>query len=511
MTVSNESVLKIPATTPESGGDSGQLDRTHPDAPALPERVLAACPHCGATLSVRRAYMGGCVRCKGCKQTFLLPTAPDGQPTAVYAGIPGGMPGKSQEADLNSKIDRIGTANQGLLDQLAQFIATYDELRLGHDELQVRHTRVEADRHEFRERLKNVTDELNGIRAELGPIAPADVRPLAAEREALSAETHRLRDDNQALLGEQSKQQALMAELEKRVVEIIPLRQEREALGAKVERQQLELGGVRAERDALADELRGERAALVAANAELCRLKQQLEQTDQDLRAARDERAQTTQELDLCKNDLNSLKSDQARLNGEWQNAKETIERLTKTVAERDRTISNERDQFNTQLAGIRKVLGSAERTLRDERERLQTELASLSAQHDRLREEHRSAESLSQQLQSKNAALSASQVQLAADYKTRLESERIKQQELVNEVLQLRADSQATDRAIEDLITTTLRAPVVPTALPDELDAARVQAENLKRELAELKRRDRTLAESLESMGIHVKTPGGR
>jgi chromosome segregation ATPase len=452
-------------------------------------------------------YMGGEVRCKRCRQMFLLPAASDSQPIKIYDGIRSAPSSDSQQpAGASSDGQRTGTPKRGLLDQLNQFIATYDELRLSHDQLRIDHTRAETDRDEAGKRLKNATEELNTIRAQLGTIAPSDVRGIASERDGLSAEVQRLRDVNVALAAAQSKGQALIAELERRVLEIVPLRKERDTLTAKVKRQEGELSAGQAERSALANDLSTERAALVAANTELHRVTEQLEQSAKDLSAARREREQTKQLLDDAQNDLSALQAENARVTFELQNASATIERLTKSLAERDKTV----DQFNTELERVRAALSSAERTIRDEREKLATELNSLSAHVEQLRQKHQSAESLSKQLESRNAELTTAHEQLGAEYKARLESERMRREELVDEILQLRADSEETDRAIEELITTTLRSPIVPAASPDEVDVARIKAGDTEREHADTERRNRLITQSLQHAGIHINVPGG-
>ncbi len=474
-----------------------------------PDRILVSCPHCETVLSVRRIYIGERVRCKKCTQMFLLPPAVGSSPVKVYDGTFGVPASDSEQTGVNAAKERPVVASNGLLDQLAKLVTSYDELRSVHDHLQTQHIKVQTDRDEICNQLRYATDELSAIRTQLGAIAPADVQPVASERDALRVEVTRLRDDNQALFAERSKHEAQIAQLEKQALELDALRDERDALAAMIKSREVELHTVRADHDALAKELSSGSAALVAANTELCRLRQQLEQSENDLIAGRRERDETNHQLELCKNEFASIRADLARLNSEQQNASATIEQLKKTVAERDQLIAGERDQFRAELECNQEALASAEKMHRDERERLGTELAAQGAKYERLRDEHRSAEQLCAWLQTKNAESTAAHEQLVAEYQVQLESERAKQRQLADEILQVRANSAETDRAVQALISSTLNSPIAHPASPEELEAARLQAEDLKRGLAESERVNRMLAESLDSMGIHINLPG--
>ncbi len=508
MNPTNGSLLENGASTAPACATDGDVPASALTQTVLDDRILVTCPHCKTVLSVRRKYVGDAVRCKRCSRKFLLPAAVDNPPIPVYEGTPAVAPSDSPQSSVNSPNQRTGAASSGLLDHLAKFVSSYDELRSAHDQLQTEHIRAKTERNDVHEQLKHATDELNTIRAELGTIAPADVQSLVCEREALSVEVRRIQDESQASLAERARHENLIAQLEKRILELVPIGEEKDALAARVKAHEVELHTLRADRDAVAETFRGECAALLAANTELCQLREHLEQTQTDLSTARQEREQTSHQLELCKNDFASLQADLARLNSEQQNALETIGRLTNTIAERDQTVFSQRDRFDAELESTRGALSSAEETLGAERERLTTELASLGVRYDQLRQEHRSAEVLCANLQSRNAELGAAQVRLASEYQSALEVERTKQQQLAEEITQLRLDAEQAARAATELMSTAVNSPIKRLFSAEESEAAGI---TVKDGLDNSERVDRMTSDSLASMGIHQRWPKPR
>ena len=456
MSDANGSFSKKCATERAWTSTEDQVARPSTQATLRLDQILVTCPSCKTTLSVSRVYIGKSVRCRRCNQNCLVPASADTEPSPPYGATLGVPQNGSQQGDANPQSRRTGTANGPMLDQLAQFIASYDELRTARDQLQAEHYGVQVARDEVRAQLKCATNELNAIRAELGSIAPADVQSLASEREAFSAEVSRLRAEKQAFLTDQSNREGLIARLEERVVELVAIQQERDDL----------------------------------------------------LKSSRDECEQVRHHLDLCMNDLRSIQTDLGRVNGEYENALATIERLNKAIAERDHEIAVQCDQFSAELETRREALRCGDRSHSEERVVLETELASVGARYDRLSEEHRAAESSCAELQARNRALSAAQEQLEAQYRTRLESEQFERQKLAEELLELRANSEETTRVAEELLSAALNLPSAPIASAEELEAARVQMEQLRDGIAESEYLNRVMAETLESVGIQVSFP---
>jgi chromosome segregation ATPase len=348
-------------------------------------------------------------------------------------------------------------------------VATNDELRSARDQLAFERTKLQAAHDELFEELRHTNDELSTIRGQLGAIAPAEVLPLISERDALSNLVRDLRDQIQALSAEWRTPAARL-----------------QSHGASLSSQG-------ADREAIAGQLSDRTAELTAAHTELCRLREQLERSEAQLAAIGCQRDATGQPLEAYKDDIASLQADLAQLNSEQQSSSETIERLTRTIAERDLDWEKQREKWIAEVARSGESFESARETHVTEYEKLSTELEALRAKYDRLSEEHRSAELLCSHLQAKNDEAALAHEKYAAQSQAELEAEREKQRQLAEEVVQLRANAAQTGQAIR---------PVTP----EELEAARRQSEDLKRGLAESERMNRLLAQSLDRMGIHIK-----
>jgi hypothetical protein len=157
-----------------------------------PDRILVTCPSCKTTLSVRRVHIGDGVRCKQCRQKFLVPRKLGTDAIPIYDGVTS-EPGESNATEINASSLPTGTAGGSLMDQVARFVVSFNELRSAHRQLQADHDGVRDQRDNIRDALEKATDELTVIHAALGPIAPDDVASLASDRETLSAELRILR------------------------------------------------------------------------------------------------------------------------------------------------------------------------------------------------------------------------------------------------------------------------------------------------------------------------------
>jgi chromosome segregation ATPase len=449
----------------ESPAPAGGL----PQSSVESDRVLVRCPHCKAVLSVRRIRLADGIRCKQCNQTLLAPAASGDTPTRIYDGIVSPAASESPAATQKSASPGSEPASSALLDRISKLVATNDELRSARDQLEVERTKLQAAHDELFEELRHANSELNTIRSQLGAIAPAEVLPLVSERDALSNLVRDLRDQVQALSAECH------------------------TLAARLQSHEASLSSQGADREAIAGQLSDPTAELTAAHTELCRLRDQLERAEADLAAIGRQRDETGQQIEAYKDDIASLQADLARLNSEQQSSSETIERLTRTIAERDLDWEKQREEWSAEVARTREAFESARETHGTDYEKLNTEQEALRAKYDRLSEEHRSAELLCAHLQAKNDEAALAHEKNAAQSQAELEAEREKQRRLAEEVVQLRANAAQTGQAIR---------PVTP----EELGAARRQAEDLKRGLAESERMNRLLAKSLDRMGIHVK-----
>ena len=242
-----------------------------------------------------------------------------------------------------------------------------------------------ADRDTVGSQLKSMTDELSVMRADLGAVNSADVRSLALERDDLRSEVERLRNRQRDSDAKRSDRETLITQLEKRVLELAPLQAERDSAAQKLKVYEVDLGAVRDDRDALSMKLTQQTSELVGARTELAQLRQQLEKSDSDLQVACAGREQLSQQLALCKNDLLQAQADHRHQSDERQNALETVERLTQTLAERDLAIRDQIDLYVGERESNRKASELAERNHNEERQRLTTELDAVRDRNQQL------------------------------------------------------------------------------------------------------------------------------
>ena len=287
--------------------------------------------------------------------------------------------------------------------------------------------------------------------------------------------------------------------------DLATVQQEHDILAEQLKLQEGKLSSVGTERDELTMKFAQESEAFAETNSMLTRSRQQLEQSQHELAAAREERERAIHQLDLCKNDLSAVQIERDQLVCEQQVALKSIAQLTETLADRDRAIAIERDQLRAEVETTKDKLGAALQSLRDECEMLKIKLSSIGDDNDRLREQHRFVEQLYAKAQARNDELVAAENRLQAEHSARLQIEQIKYQELLEELAELRANSEETDRLAEELISSALDQPSVRLASAEELEAARAHVTHLKLELAHAEDTNRALAETLESVGIRL------
>jgi hypothetical protein len=213
---------------------SGRLSQTD----AVP-RVVVICSSCTATLSVKRAYVGGAIQCKQCGHIFTVRAEVIGE-IPVLSQPAQGTPAPPLPTEPDTPGLRASLGEKGILDQLAQIIAGGNAARLSHDRLQAEYYELSADRDGLVARLKSVTELLDAMRADLGTIAPGEVMSLASERDELRARAERLRDENRELARrlEQSDAEIQTArhEHDQERVQIALLRDELAAAKAELDR-----------------------------------------------------------------------------------------------------------------------------------------------------------------------------------------------------------------------------------------------------------------------------------
>ncbi len=239
---------------PVCGDDAGKSpahaneDRTDSSSqPVLqPERIIVHCPHCKSTLRIRRAYIGGVVRCKQCNQDFLV-APPEGiQPAPISDGSSGFEPTRSHQVGSSTPGDQGAGAMGPLLDQLAGLVAVHEELRSAHQELLAERNGARDELESTRTSLSRTSGELEAIRAALGTMASDVVSALSASTEPLGAELKALRAENQNLVSAFSECQRTITQIEEKVHEAAQVHTERDALAVELREREEELSETRA-------------------------------------------------------------------------------------------------------------------------------------------------------------------------------------------------------------------------------------------------------------------------
>jgi predicted Zn finger-like uncharacterized protein len=423
----NETFVAREAGGPAAGA-SGEVDAVRPLPHASESgRAVVTCPSCHAALSIRRAYLGRQVRCKQCDETFL----------ASEASAP-------VDGPVESRRDRNGDV-------------------AGRAALQAELDRQKEEAARVRDALARTTTELEAIRAHLGEIAPAAVRPLFEERASLIAEIDRLRDNVQVLSDERSARDRADGERDRRLEE--------------------ESSAARAEIDRLAGLLGQAAADLEAARQEQDRLqidRQRLADEATQLRSTFEEGEQTHRaEADRLRDETDQLRIDRDRGRSDVEDLRQALDDLERNhreeIARRDEQLRRageqarrseailaERDGLRDEVETLRRALDDAEKRRRDEIGRRDAELAATIEQRRQIQDRHEAAERSSLELRERNQELQAE-----------------------------------LDR---------FRSSLPTPASEDELQAARVEIESLNRKLDLADRLHREMSGILRGLGIKVR-----
>ena len=274
--VRGDAAGKSPATANENRTDtSGQ--------PVLePERIIVNCTRCKSTLRVRRAYIGGVVRCKHCNQDFLVPPPEGTQPVAFSDGSSGFEPTSSHPVGSNTPSDRDAGVMGPLLDQLAKFVAVHEELRSAHQELLAERNGARDELERTRTSVSRTNGELEAIRAALGTMASDVVSALSATIEPLGAQLKALRTENEHLVSAFSECQRSMTQIEEKVHEAAQL-------NTQLEQARAALCSTERARGQEVEELRARLASLGDQHANLLEKYQTAELVLADVQARNDE------------------------------------------------------------------------------------------------------------------------------------------------------------------------------------------------------------------------------
>jgi predicted Zn finger-like uncharacterized protein len=452
----------------------GEEKAIPPNAPPPQEdRLVMTCPSCQTPLSIRRAYIGRQVRCKQCDHPFLVQDPATGGGLLDDPGDRNGAEAPTSDPKLQAAHDRLAAENQQLQAAYSRLLATHDQLaaateqpRAQHDrlaaesqQLLTEHDQLQAAHDQLRTEHDRVKTEYDQLQAEHGQVK-TEHGQLQAEHDRVKTEYDQFREQlNQV----SADREAIRAELgEIAPADVRPLAEERTSLRAEVDR--------------LRDDIRvlhDEQSTRDLAAGERER------QWEADLGAARAEAGRLAERLKQREDELETARTEQDRLGVDRQHALEEAERLRTALAEHESVIRDqvdqlraeteqlqaERDRLSREIEHLRHSLDQAEQTGRDEQARLNAELASLAERHRQLQDQHEATK------------------QACKDYQER-------NQELREDLARLRVETPA----------------VAEPAGDDELQSARSQLEDLRRQLTDSERLKNEMAAILVSMGIRVR-----
>jgi chromosome segregation ATPase len=429
----------------------------------------------------------------------------------------------SESAELSALVQVLRGENQDLhtktahhddlISQLEKRVLELDPLQAKHDALTETVKLHEGDLCAIRDErdalvrnLSEHSNELAAVRSELVQAAQrieqlnSDLQAACRERDKLSQQLELCQNElgvAQADLGRTSSERdgALntVAELTNTLAERdLAIRNHHDQFDAEIgsNRQAFEL----AERSHL-DERERLAAELAALSAKLAEhevtIRTQHDRFDAELECNR-------QAFDLA--ERNHL-DERERLAAE-------LTALSANLAEHELTVHDQHGRYNAEIESNRQAFDLAKQSHRDERERLAAELAALRAQNHQLEDEHKTSEILCKQLQDRNDELVTLRATFESEYDTLLNAERTERRQLAEEILALRANAEETTRVAAKLLSTDSNSQAAPVALADQLETARVQAEELKFKLAQAERLHRTMADTLEAIGIRIDLP---
>lgn len=363
------------------GAASGEVDAVRPLPPASKEeRVVVNCPSCQATLSIRRAYIGRQVRCKQCDEIFLASDS-----AAATDLSPEGRRDRdgddTERVALQAEVDRLSSENQRLRNEHNSLSTDRERASTESERLKAELDRQELEANRLRGALDRATTDLEAIRAQLGEISPAAVRPLFEERASLIAEIDRLRDEIQVFSDEQSARDRTAGERDRQREEVLI------AARAELDR----LTGLLAEREAELEEARAEPDRLNA-----------------DRQRAVDEADQLRIERDRLRSDVENIRRSLDDLAQDHREELSRRDEQLREVAHARDSILAEGDQLRNESDGLRRALEDLEQRRRDELGRLDAELAGVAEQRRQLQERLEAAEQSCKELGARNQELQA-------------------------------------------------------------------------------------------------------
>jgi chromosome segregation ATPase len=201
-----------------------------------------------------------------------------------------------------------------------------------------------------------------------------------------------------------------------------------------------------------------------------------------------------TEEIEQLKSELLGVRHERGQLQAERSELLATRDALS---ANHISALAGARAEL-VQLTKQIEQLTSELRAARDEREQLGQQLAESRNDLSLARADER-------QLREANQELVAAQARRESEYDATLNDERAQRQQLAEEVLSLRAKAEMSAEAGEQSTSAVSDLAHAPDASASELEAARIQTEELKWKLEDAEYRYRLMAETLGTLGVSI------
>jgi chromosome segregation ATPase len=201
-----------------------------------------------------------------------------------------------------------------------------------------------------------------------------------------------------------------------------------------------------------------------------------------------------TEEIEQLKSELLGVRHERGQLQAERNELLATRDELSANHISALAGARAELVRLTKQIEQLTSELQAA----RDEREQRGQQLAES-------RNDLSLARAVERQLREANQELVAAQARRESEYDATLNDERAQRQQLVEEVLSLRAKAEMTAGAGEQSTSAISDLAHEPDASASELEAARIQAEELKWKLEDAEYRYRLMAETLGILGVSI------
>ena len=530
------------------GSDEFSAVSVGPGSPEV-DRISVACPMCSVSLSVRQDYAGHHVCCRTCGHKFLVENIVDaprpagsesaekdlfdrlyGEPeTSGSTGEPSRNVGETSELSgelegLLAKLDQVRAELARREQELARLRSELDLALKQIEEGRGEQERLESELKSERQDLERLGDEFLALRDSFGGLTPGQVEALRNEGDSLRGQTESLREEIRRLQTELSARGELGGIVAQREEELQTARSqaqqlhgdladarvERDQLSTKVQDIQAQLDSAHAERGPLVQQLQDLQSQLDAGRAERDELARQIERLEDDLKVLHSRNEEIASELRQRDDELSTGHVELERLAALSQESESGAVQLRAAMAQRERELGGECEALRAEIDQHRRLLDETRAAHHQDRERLDEMVRQAterfeSAHSDRLALQGQVRELLETHEKTRvdhAEALELQQARIMAELQSALEDERSRHEG------QLRA---AEDRCQEHAqLVERLKGEVLTIAqsrsVPDgDLEAARLEIDDLRRKLAETESSKRSMSSLLEGMGIRL------